>query len=209
MKQISKKDLISLITESNQNMGQEMSMDEMAEIKGANPWDANYTGKEANTQVKARYFTRQHGLAYKNLSAVDVFIFNIVPLGEEFMTKTGLQKGRGIDEQGKPKNHRIIVLCHDNLPTISENPEEQSGFEKRFTNWVESMESNGYTFIKRDIKVKDDPIGVGKSDFLKDGDKIKDVSKGNNSFYEYKEFEKNKKEHLNLISIEEFNNTFE
>jgi hypothetical protein len=31
----------------------------------------------------------------------------------------------------------------------------------------------------------------------------------NNSFYEYKEFEKNKKEHLNLISIEEFNNTFE
>ena len=30
----------------------------------------------------------------------------------------------------------------------------------------------------------------------------------NNSFYEYKEFEKNKKEHLNLISIEEFNNTF-
>lgn len=30
----------------------------------------------------------------------------------------------------------------------------------------------------------------------------------NNSFYEYKEFEKNKKEHLNLISIEEFNNIF-
>jgi hypothetical protein len=30
----------------------------------------------------------------------------------------------------------------------------------------------------------------------------------NNSFYEYREFEKNKKEHLNLISIEEFNNMF-
>jgi hypothetical protein len=30
----------------------------------------------------------------------------------------------------------------------------------------------------------------------------------NNSFYEYREFEKNKKEHLNLISIEEFNNIF-
>jgi hypothetical protein len=30
----------------------------------------------------------------------------------------------------------------------------------------------------------------------------------NNSFYEYKEFEKNKKEHLNLISIKEFNNMF-
>jgi hypothetical protein len=28
----------------------------------------------------------------------------------------------------------------------------------------------------------------------------------NNSFYEYREFEKNRKEHLNLISIEEFNN---
>jgi len=79
MKQISKKDLINLITESNQNMGQEMPMDEMAEIKGANPWDANYTGKEANTQIKARYFTRQHGLGYKDLSAVDVFIFNIHP----------------------------------------------------------------------------------------------------------------------------------
>jgi hypothetical protein len=49
------------------------------------------------------------------------------------------------------------------------------------------MESNGYTFIKRDINVKDDPIGVGKSDFLKDGDKIKDVSKSNKSYYQYRE----------------------
>ena len=187
MKQISKKDLISLITESNQNMGQEMPMDEMAEIKGANPWDENYNGKEANTQVKARYFTRQHGLGYKDLSAVDVFIFNIRPLGEKFKTVKGDETGRGVDEQGKPKNYRIIVLCHDNLPIISENSEEQSGFEKRFTNWVESMKSNGYTFIKRDIKVKDDPIGVGKSDFLKDGDKIKDVSKSNKSYYQYRE----------------------
>ena len=178
MKQISKKDLISLITESNQNMGQEMSMDEMAEIKGANPWDANYTGKEANTQVKARYFTRQHGLEYSDLKTVDVFIFNIFPLGKEIMTKKGPQTGRGIDEQGNPKNYRIIVLCHDNLPTISENPEEQSGFEKRFTNWVESMESKGYTYIKRDINVKDEPIGIGKSDFLKDEyGNIKDNSK--------------------------------
>jgi hypothetical protein len=103
------------------------------------------------------------------------------------MTKTGPQTGRGIDEQGNPKNYRIIVLCHDNLPTISENPEEQSGFEKRFTDWVKSMESNGYTYIKRDINVKDDPIGVGKSDFLKDGDKIKDVSKSNKSYYQYRE----------------------
>ena len=30
----------------------------------------------------------------------------------------------------------------------------------------------------------------------------------NNPFFEYREFEKNKKEHLNLISIEEFNNIF-
>jgi hypothetical protein len=30
----------------------------------------------------------------------------------------------------------------------------------------------------------------------------------NNYFYEYREFEKNRKEHLNLISIEEFNNMF-
>jgi hypothetical protein len=29
-----------------------------------------------------------------------------------------------------------------------------------------------------------------------------------NSFYEYRKFEKNRKEHLNLISIEEFNNMF-
>ena len=30
----------------------------------------------------------------------------------------------------------------------------------------------------------------------------------NNSFYEYREFEKNRKEHLNLITIEEFKNKF-
>jgi hypothetical protein len=30
----------------------------------------------------------------------------------------------------------------------------------------------------------------------------------NNPFYEYREFEKNRKDHLNLISVEEFNNIF-
>lgn len=189
MKQISKKDLIKIITESAHNT----ELDEMAsEVKGLNPWDEGYTGKEKKAQVKARFFIRQHGLDYKNLGAVDVFIYNIRPLGEKIMTTKGEEEGRGVDEDGNPKNYKFIVLCHDSLPTISEDPQEQSNFEKRFNGWVESMKSEGYALITDSaVKVKDDPIGIGKSDFLKttndDGKEVvKDVREDNKKYYNYR-----------------------
>jgi hypothetical protein len=190
MKQISKKDLINLIMESSQNT----ELDEMAEITGANPWDANYNPKkERKTQVKLRYFARQHGMTYKQTGAADVFIYNILPKGEKIMTVKGEEQGRGVDEEGNPKNYKFIVVAHDGLPTISNDSQEQSDFEKRFNNWLESMKNEGYRVIYDGaLKVKDDPIGIGRSDFRKstkeDGtEDVQDVRKLNKFYYQMRQ----------------------
>ena len=161
MKQISKKDLINLITESANDLNEESLLDEMAvDVKGEiNPWDnPNFnTNEDKNTQAKARWFIRQYHKDYKEYDPVDVWIYNIKPKGEG--------TGRGVDINGNPKNYKFVILAHESIPTISADPKEQSQFVDRFTNWVKLMEKNGYVFVKNPrFKVKDDPLRIGKAD---------------------------------------------
>jgi hypothetical protein len=190
MKQISKKDLINLIMESSQNI----ELDEMAEITGANPWDENYDPKkERKKDVKLRYFGRQHGLTYKETGPADVFIYDIPAKGQKTMTSTGEKMGRGVDEDGNPKNYKFIILTHDSLPKISEDSQKQSEFEKRFNAWVESMKQNGYQyFVDPNLKAKDDPLQIWKSDYLKDSRDenakiVKDLTKKNQTYYKIRQ----------------------
>lgn len=151
MKQISKKDLIKLITESSLDINENEILDEMAtDVKGPNPWDDPNFDPDADkdTECKARFFNRQWGKDYKEYDPTDVWIYNVVPKGVIFGKKMD-KEGRGIDENGEPKRTKFIILTTD-------VPEKD---KKNFSAWVQKMEQNGYKFYyKPNIRTKDDPL---------------------------------------------------
>jgi hypothetical protein len=151
MKQISKKDLISLITESAHDMG-EMSYNRAM----PNPWDEGYNPEKHNerTSSKAKGF-------YLNKPPLET------PDKEKGPKEVWILKVEGIDENGEPKMYKKIVLG-----PVSEEYVLQ--YAPKFFIWKKKMEDNGYQFHHltdlsgkyndRSVLAKNDPFEVTKSD---------------------------------------------
>jgi hypothetical protein len=141
MKQISKKDLISLITESAHDMG-EMSYNRAM----PNPWDDGYNPEKERQGSKAKGF-------YLNKPPLDT------PDKEKGPKEVWVLNVEGVDENGEPKMYKEIVLGPVSKEYVLQ-------YAPKFYEWVKKMEDNGYQFHHLDNKgvlVKDDPFQLTKA----------------------------------------------
>jgi hypothetical protein len=141
MKQISKKDLISLITESAHDMG-EMSYNRAM----PSPWDDGYNPEKERQSSKSKGF-------YLNKPPLDT------PDKEKGPKEVWILKVEGIGENGEPKMYKEIVLGPVSKEYVLQ-------YAPKFYEWVKKMEDNGYQFHhldKKSVLAKYDPFELTKS----------------------------------------------
>jgi len=141
MKQISKKDLISLITESAHDM------DEMSYNRAMpSPWDDGYVPDKERTGSKAKGF-------YLNTPPLDT------PDKEKGPKEVLILIVEGVDENGEPKMYKEIVLGPVSKEYVLQ-------YAPKFYEWVKKMEDNGYKFHhldKKSVLAKYDPFELTKA----------------------------------------------
>lgn len=141
MKQISKKDLISLITESAHDM------DEMSYNRAMpSPWDDGYNPEKERQGSKSKGF-------YLNKPPLDT------PDKEKGPKEVWILNVEGIDENGEPKMYKEIVLGPVSKEYVLQ-------YAPKFYEWVKKMEDNGYQFHhldKKSVLAKYDPFELTKA----------------------------------------------